>query len=1076
MSFRLSWLKKLLFILAGLIALYLLFGWFVLPGLIQSQAEKFLAEKSGYRLSMNKPEFNPVKLRLHLSGVRLEEPGGAPLMTLQDLVVQVSYASLAERAAVFDDIAFQGLEANFTLLPRGQSNWTHWLDAMKGGDTSSSSASSMPRLDIRRFALTGSKLNFTDQRMEKPFASRVDLIDVELADLSTFRNEEGLYQLSASTSFGAKFTVKGDAQLEPLSVAGSVNVTGVELDKLAPYLKDDLPVSPPSGVAGFSANYKASYAASRLGFDIDHLNVKLSGIKLHGNANTAISVAAIEAKEGSFSLEKNSAAMKSLEISDSRLADKGREYVALNRIDLEDLKVGLATHEANLGSAEIAGGRVQASLTKEGKIDLAQIAQKLLPVPKGERKKTRHEATAKASPEESKKTAASPAWRYRVAKAGVSGFAIDFRDESVTPAADFGIKDLVLGAEGISDDLKAALPVAASFKVKSGGSFEAKGKVIPAEPSANLKLKLADLSLGPAQPYLAKFARLKISGGTFSTQGTASYSPKRTGYIGDFAVRKLRLDESDTGNLFLGWDAVSSNRVEAGLDKLNVGEIAVTGLDAKLIINKDKSVNLKNILVAAESTPAPASAVAANAAPQPAVQQSPNKPEAAPGKPFAINIGRVSIRNGGMDYADYSLALPFATHIHDMKGFISGIASEGGVPSQLEFDGGVDEYGLMRSVGEIDLFHPVEYTNIKVQFANVEMAHLTPYTATFVGRKIDSGKLSLNLEYKIVKHQLQGDNQIVMDKLTLGERVESPGAMNLPLDLAIAILEDSDGRIDLGLPVSGSLDDPQFSYGSIIWKALVNVLTKIATAPFRAIGALFGGGEKLEHLAFDTGSRQLTPPEREKVVQLAGALKKRPKLSLEIYGTYAEADRGALQDRQMRRDVFDKMGEPVEGNAVPPLSTGLPKVQAALEALYADAFGKGDLLALKEGFRHANPGQMEESRTGKVLSRLSGLLENKRTLNENEVNRLKGADFHAVLFERLRAKVAVEDVRLVELANNRAKAIVEALAAASAPMERVAVMNAEKVETENVDVPVKLVIGAFKKAAPAPAAQAAPAQ
>ena len=133
-----------------------------------------------------------------------------------------------------------------------------------------------------------------------------------------------------------------------------------------------------------------------------------------------------------------------------------------------------------------------------------------------------------------------------------------------------------------------------------------------------------------------------------------------------------------------------------------------------------------------------------------------------------------------------------------------------------ELDGQVDDYGLARAVGQIDLFNPTDYTDIKVVFRNVEMNRLTPYSATFAGRKIESGKLSLDLEYKIKNRQLQGDNQIIMNKLILGERVESPTAMNLPLDLAIAILEDSDGVIDLGLPVSGSLDDPQFSYGGII--------------------------------------------------------------------------------------------------------------------------------------------------------------------------------------------------------------------------------------------------------------------
>jgi hypothetical protein len=186
--------------------------------------------------------------------------------------------------------------------------------------------------------------------------------------------------------------------------------------------------------------------------------------------------------------------------------------------------------------------------------------------------------------------------------------------------------------------------------------------------------------------------------------------------------------------------------------------------------------------------------------------------------------------------------LPFGTRIHSLKGAFNGISTQPGALAELEIDGQVDEYGLARAVGQVDLFDPTGFMDIKTVFRNVEMANLTPYSATFAGRKIDSGKLSLDLEYKIKQRQLLGENQIIMDKLTLGERVESPTAKNLPLDLAIAILQDSNGKIDLGLPVSGSLDDPQFSYGRHHLESHRQYLTKIVTAPFRALGALFGGG------------------------------------------------------------------------------------------------------------------------------------------------------------------------------------------------------------------------------------------
>jgi len=349
-----------------------------------------------------------------------------------------------------------------------------------------------------------------------------------------------------------------------------------------------------------------------------------------------------------------------------------------------------------------------------------------------------------------------------------------------------------------------------------------------------------------------------------------------------------------------------------------------------------------------------------------------------------------------------------------------------------------------------------------VQFRNVEMTNLTPYTAHFAGRKIDSGKLSLDLQYKIKQRQLEGENQVVMDKLTLGERIESPTATDLPLDLAIAILQDSDGRIDLGLPVAGSLDDPQFSYGSIVWKAITNVLKKIVTAPFRALGALFGGGgEQLGNIVFEAGAPQLTPPEREKVTKLAEAMAKRPGLVLAVGGVHVEADRVALQDLQLRRAVLAKAGQPVPKEGDPgPVSAQQPKIREALETLYKERVGASDLAALKEGFRNANPGQLEESATGKMMSRLSGLLREKKTLGAEEVAQLKGADFYAVLFERLRAKENIPAERLQALAQARGEGVTELLKKAGVAAERVQLLPPEagKIEgdAKGDDVPLRL--------------------
>jgi hypothetical protein len=518
--------------------------------------------------------------------------------------------------------------------------------------------------------------------------------------------------------------------------------------------------------------------------------------------------------------------------------------------------------------------------------------------------------------------------------------------------------------------------------------------------------------------------------------------------------------------------------VRANPTSLDIEELRLNKLDAKLVIFKDKTVNLTRILksppdasvadpVANPAATAEATDAAVVAeAPKAGVQKTAAKPVEPVQPAFRVAIERVRIENSEMDFADYSLALPFGTRIHSLKGAFNGITTQPGALAELEIDGQVDEFGLARAVGQVDLFNPTGFMDIKTVFRNVEMTNLTPYSATFAGRKIASGKLSLDLEYKIKARQLLGENQIIMDKLVLGERVESPTAMNLPLDLAIAILQDSDGKIDLGLPVSGSLDDPQFSYGRIIWKAIGNILTKIVTAPFRALGALFGGGgEKLEKLAFEAGEDALTPPEKEKFKQISQILNKRPGLALSIYGVWStEVDRPVLKENQLRRAVAEKMGiKLAPGEDAGPISTANPKSRTALEALYAQRFSEAEWLSLNAKWRQANPDKKPESGAGKMVSRLKGLFKKEEPISAEDLAQLKDVDLHGLLYQRLLDKETVSDAVLQQLAQRRGEAALNGLVAAGAPAERVKLGEAQAVEASGREVQAKLELGVAKK-------------
>lgn len=1113
-------LKKAALIVAGLFVALLAFAWLALPGILQSQAQRLLAERGGHQLTMAKPEIHPFELSLRLRDLKLADAQGAPLLAFAELFVDLSAASVTARTLVFDAVSLDGLDVKLEQRKEGGLNWTPLLDAFKSGDAPAESGPP-PRLDIRKLQLRGAQLDFADRRTTPEFATHVDPLDLDLEDISTLPDDQGRFRVNAKTGFGAQLAWQGELTLNPVAGSGRIELTGVDLARLAPLLRERLPLPPPAGVLEAKSNYRLTLEAGKPVLRLDGLALALASLQLRaGDAADApkVDVERVEAAAGTLDLATRQLAFErltlagnrvelprpggapgaalslrqieiatpsvdlealrinavSLALNDNRLSfpPAGKTpgpAIEVKRVSLAAPKVDLGERQATLDALRVEGGQIAAVRRADGTIDLFAAIEGLRPAPTasgpasaGKPRKSGQAArpgqpVTPAAPEP-----AAPPWKFAVGEVALAGFTFHARDEGVSPAAQLALHDIGIEARNVSDRLATPLPVKAHFAFKSGGSFDANGKITPADGAAELQFKLSDLALSPAAPYVGRFAALDFASGRGSVDGRVRHDAKATGFRGGFAVRDLRLDEAGSKNVFLAWKSLASREVDADLKRLDIGLLTLDGLDTKLLIAKDKSTNIQRILrqpppPAVPPDPAANPATTAEA-PKPPAAPAPKQESTPPAAPaYTVSIDRLRIADGALDFADESLVLPFGTRIHHLRGNLSGLSTQPGAPGQIELDGDVDDYGLARAVGQVDLFRPTDFMDLKVVFRNVEMTRLTPYSATFAGRKIDTGKLSLDLEYKIKQRQLQGENNIVIDRLQLGERVQSATAKDLPLDLAIAILSDSDGRIDLGLPISGSLDDPQFSYGQIVWKAITNILTKIVTAPFRALGALFGGGgEKLESIAFDAGEATLSPPEREKLTRIATILNKRPGLALAVAGTWAEGDRAALRDVQARRAVAAKAGQPLDADGDPgPLSTRNPKTQAALETLFGDKFGAGELAALKEGYRAANPGKLEESMTGKMMSRLSGLLREQRKLSESEVGDLKGKDFHGVLFERLRAAEKVGDDALQALAQRRGEHALGALKQAGAPAARLKSGAVEKIETEG-DVALKI--------------------
>jgi hypothetical protein len=463
------------------------------------------------------------------------------------------------------------------------------------------------------------------------------------------------------------------------------------------------------------------------------------------------------------------------------------------------------------------------------------------------------------------------------------------------------------------------------YRVAADGAVAAHGSLRLAPLALDLEVRTAGLPLAAAQPWLARLAHLELASGTAEAHGRLRFdsagSP-RLAYAGKLSFTDVRLRGSAAGEPIASLRRLESEDVKLTLapNRLEVGEALLQGPAGRLVIGEDSRSNL-----AAVAKPA------AKAASQGAAS-------------FPVTVRRLLVREGSLDFADLTLAPRFTTAIRELSGVVSGLGSDRSDDARIELEGRVDRYGSARIRGVINPFAPKTRTSVTMSFHNLEMKALTPYTAKFAGYRIESGRLSADLRYRVRESRLVGDNKVVIESLVLGERVADTQAPDLPIELALSLLTDANGRIELGLPVRGDLSDPEFSFAQLAGKVLGNLLEKVASAPFRLLGSMLGGGRErdLDGIQFEPGSARLSPPQQENAAQLAKALAQRPQVSLAVHGGYdSEADAAALRGLALRRELVRRSGFKLPPGEDPgSLDPSDPRTRQAMETLFIEHGGK----------------------------------------------------------------------------------------------------------------------------------------
>ncbi|MDX3906644.1 MAG: DUF748 domain-containing protein [Pigmentiphaga sp.] len=548
-------------------------------------------------------------------------------------------------------------------------------------------------------------------------------------------------------------------------------------------------------------------------------------------------------------------------------------------------------------------------------------------------------------------------WKWSAGTLALEKSSLRVVDEAVAPRVNLRLDGLRLDARNISSDLRAPIDFSLSSSIQGRGNADLKGTVVPEPLAVKAQVRARRVNLTALAPYLGERLNATVNSIVAGANGRLEYmaatgrQPQRVSWTGSAEVSNLEMVDKLNAADFLKWKRLAFKNlavVSAGdALKADLGDIALEDFFARLILNEQGRLNLSQLFV----QPGEQSGSITEDAPENAARQDKDTAAQAPREAARapdttqrdLRVGQVRLARGHVNFTDNFIKPNYRANLTDIEGGISAVSSADPQPADVQVSAKVDGDAPVDITGKLHPFGPRLYTDIRASAKGVELPGLTPYAAKYAGYAIERGKLSMDVHYQIEDGKLQASNRIFLDQLTFGERVESPDALKLPVQLAVSLLKNSRGEIDIQLPISGSLDDPQFSVGGIIFRAIVNLVMRAVTAPFSLLASAFGSGEELSHIDFAPGSSVLDDEARKRVEVLVKALNDRPGLRLDVAGRanpevdtegLRKAGVEALIRAQQRAELREREKE-TPGDALPPLDA--QQRARYLEAAYDDA-------------------------------------------------------------------------------------------------------------------------------------------
>ncbi len=844
---QVRWYQWLFTALILLYIVYVALSYLYLPGKLKQVAETDIAGRIGRNISAERISFNPFTLSLTIEGFLVSDQPGKPLVGWQRLFVNFSLLkSLFKWEIALDEFSIDRPEINIE-KNGDRFNFSDIIDRLdtETAPEPAEKKSGRLALEIADSAIHQGVFRYADLSGATPARSDLNDVTLQVTDLYLATGDEKLnpFDLTAKIPGGGNVRLSGEYRIDPLHVDARITADAVQLATFSGFVENALPVKIGNGL---------------LSLDTRLLLEKKNGIQMQLDQGR-------------------------LEVSDLALDDDVSDPPMLRgqSIKVDGLSLDLQQRSVSVQNVALDGIRTHQWRDAAGKFRY----EHLLAV---------HDSKEMPGAAPGKDTTAP--WNIRIKQISLKNGTLDFSDQNEAITRDHALSDITADLENFSLTPETPISVQLSTLLDEKGKIQADGTLVLSPFSMNLNYKIDDLQLPPFAEYLETSTYLKIENGGLSITGSASMnnpagSTLKAGL--NLSVDGLQIQDTRTGSpLFnLGTFALKDLNLDAAARTIAVVSVDLEKPEVFAAISPEKTMNLATLFKP-------------RGAASPQVKSGVKSSRETQSPPWKVSILKIRSQNGTAHFSDSSVTPTFTTGLEDIVLNADRITAKGPEPIPFSLTGKIDKYAPLAVKGTLSPLDRQPGFALTSTLEGFEMPTLSPYSAALIGNDLDSGRLSLNLDYRLQDRKLKGKNNIVAKNLYLGEKAPGKPAVNAPVALGLALLRNLDGVIDLDVGVAGDLDDPGFSVSGIIAKALVNVIVKAAASPFKLLGALVGGGENLGEIEFAQGLGSLTSDGEARLKKLSEALAKRPQLALQIQGNASESEDGpALKALQVLKQA-----------------------------------------------------------------------------------------------------------------------------------------------------------------------------